>query len=118
MAAIIGIILLVTAASGYARGIVPLTQLMDKSSISLSDLDELNLDIKQGHGPVMFAVVDDKKEIWFWYKPGLLASLGFGKVVLIATVNADDENKGEIIWPASKRGSDYGSTLRAIYGDK
>jgi hypothetical protein len=115
-ATIIGIFLLSSVTESFAIGTTSLVQLMERETIHLSELKELNIDAKQGHGPVWVAVLDDKSEVWFWYQPGLRATLGFGKVVLIAKVKPGDENNGEILWPASKRGRDYGMELRAIYG--
>ena len=98
-----------------AHGKVTLSHLLAKATIRIRDLDTLNLDVKQGHGPVMWATLDKKTEVWFWYKPGVLSATGHGKIVLIATVPTNDENNGTIIWPQDRVGHDYGKELHALY---
>jgi hypothetical protein len=108
-------LLLVSCTSVSADGKVTLSNILTKTSIQVRDLDALDLDIKQGHGPVLWAALDKKTEVWFWYKPSVLSAAGLGKIVLIATVPTNDENNGTIVWPQDKIGHDYGKELEALY---
>jgi hypothetical protein len=94
---------------------VTLEELLAKKSIRVKDMHKLNMDVKPGHGPVLWAALDAKREVWFWCMPGVSSALGVGKIVLVATVDANDENAGTIIWPKDKVGHDYGKELEALY---
>jgi hypothetical protein len=92
-----------------------LEELLAKKSIRVRDVHKLNMDVKPGHGPVLWAALDEKREVWFWCKAGASSALGVGKILLVATVDAKDENIGTIIWPKEKVGHDYGKELEALY---
>jgi hypothetical protein len=109
------VLLLVSCTTVSTDRKVTLSNMLTKTSIQVRDLDALELDVKQGHGPVLWAVLDKKTEVWFWYKPGVLSAAGLGKIVLIATVPSNDENNGTIVWPQEKVGHDYGMELEALY---
>lgn len=98
-----------------ADGRITLQELLIKKTIRVSDLKKLNLDVKEGHGPALWAALDDKQDVLFYYEPGILSVLGITKIILIATVKPNDENHGTIIWPADKVGHDYGKELRILY---
>lgn len=108
-------VLVMSCATATADGKITLQELLANKTIRVGDLKKLNLDVKEGHGPYLWAALDDKKEVWFWCKPGISAVLGTGKVLLIATVDSNDENRGSIIWPKDKVGHDYGKELATLY---
>lgn len=95
-------VLVMACATATADGKVTLQELLTNKTIRVGDLKKLNLNVKEGHGPYLWATLDDKKEVWFWCRPGISAVLGTGKVILIATVDSNDENHGAIIWPRVK----------------
>jgi hypothetical protein len=95
-----------------------LEELLSRKSIRIRDLHKLNMEVKPGHGPVLWAPLDEKREAWFWCAPGVASVLGAGKVLLVATVDANDENVGTILWPKEKVGHDYGKELETLYPRK
>ena len=105
------------SASCFAEA-ATLEELLSKKSIRVHDLRKLNLDVKPGHGPVLWASLDGKKEVWFWCSPRVSCALGVGKIRLVATVIENDENNGTIIWPKDKIGMDYGKELDTLYKRK
>lgn len=107
--------LVVPCISASADGKITLQALLTNDTIRVRDLKELDLNVKEGHGPVLWASLNDKIEVWFWCKPGILSVLGMGKIILIATVDSNDENHGTIIWPKDKIGRDYGEELKNLY---
>jgi hypothetical protein len=92
-----------------------LATLLTKKVIHIRDLTNLHMNVQQGHGSVYWAKLDEGNEIWFWYQPGLRSALGFGKIVLVAEVPQNDENKGTILWPSNRIGRDYGQELEVLY---
>jgi hypothetical protein len=110
------LMLIVTGSTpAEAKGHVTLSELLSRPSIYIRDLDSLDLDVKQGDGPVRYALLDANKIVQFWFKPGLVATLGRGKVVLVTSGDANDENHGTILWPKDKVGHDYGKELESLY---
>jgi hypothetical protein len=109
---------IIMAASWAASGKVTLQELCMQTSIRIADLKRLDLDVKQGHGPLFWAVIDDKTEVQFWYQPGPASAMTLGKIKLITTGAPNDENHGTIIWPKEKVGHDFGSELHELYGRK
>jgi hypothetical protein len=71
--------------------------------------------VKEGDGPLLYVVIDAKTELCFYFRPGILAAAGTGKILLIARVPINDENHGTIVWPKDKIGHDYGEELKALY---
>ena len=96
---------------------ITLEELLQRKTIDVRDLRALKLDVRPGHGPVLWAPLDDTRVVWFWCRPGISSALGFGEIVLIAIGVANDENHGTIIWPQSKVGRDYGQELESLYKD-
>ena len=109
-------LLLVSCASVPTDRKVTLSELMaKKTTIRVRDLAALDLDVKQGHGPVLWAQLDKKAEVWFWVKSGVFPVESLYRIVLIVTVPENDENNGTIIWPLNKAGHDYAKELKALY---
>lgn len=109
---------IIITASWAASGKVTLQEICTQTIIRIADLKRLDLNVKQGHGPLFWAVIDDKTEVQFWYKPGLASAMTVGKIELITTGVPNDENHGTIIWPKEKVGHDFGSELDKLYGRK
>ena len=97
---------------------ITLHELLTHHTILVHDLQRLSLDVKPGHGPLLFATIDQTKEVQFWIHPGVAAVRGLGKVVLITTGDPSDENHGTIIWPPEKVGLEFGRELEALYRGK
>jgi hypothetical protein len=95
---------------------VSLEDLLKRDTIYIRDLKRLPYQLKSADGPVFLASVDKSTEIRFWFKPGVVAAVGLGRIVLIARGAPNDENHGTIIWPKAKVGHDYGDELHALYG--
>jgi len=102
------------SASWAASGKVTLQELCTQKTIRIADLKRLDLDVKQGHGPLFWAAIDDKTEVQFWYQPGPASAMSFGKIKLITMGAPNDENHGTIIWPKEKVGHDFGSELHKL----
>jgi hypothetical protein len=102
-----------TASAGKAK--LTLQQLLTHSTIRVGDLRLLDLKVKSGHGPLLWAAVDETTEVQFWVQPGVAAALGVAKIRLITTGKKGDENHGTIIWPREKIGRDFGQELKALY---
>jgi hypothetical protein len=109
------ILIAMRSTPAVARGHVTLSELLNRRSIYIRDLGSLDLDVKQGDGPVRYALLDANKIVQFWFKPGLVATLGNGKVVLVTSGDTNDENHGTILWPKDKIGHDYGKELESLY---
>jgi len=105
----------VVAASWAGDAKLTLPQLCAQETIRIADLRRLELQVKQGHGPLFWAAIDDKTEVQFWYMPGPAALLKWAKIKLITTGDPNDEDHGTIIWPKEKIGHDFGSELEQLY---
>lgn len=106
------------AGCSVSKSEASLADLLKKSSISISDLECLNLNIKHGHGLYFWAQLDEKQDVWFWYEPGFLSAAGFGEVILIAYIDKGDVDVGHIVWPTHMVGQDYGRQLELLYPRK
>ena len=109
-------ILFVSCASVPTDRKVTLSELIaKKATIRVRDLAALDLVVEKGHGPVYWATLGNKTEVWFWVKSGVLPVESLYRIVLIVTVPENDENHGTIIWPRDKVGHDYANELKALY---
>ena len=106
---------IIITAAWAASGKVTLQDLCRQTTIRIADLKRLDLHVKQGHGPLFWAVIDNKTEVQFWYQPGPASAMALGKIKLITTGAPNDENHGTIIWPKEKVGHDFGSELHKLY---
>ena len=112
------VVLVLACATATTGGKITLQELLTYKTIRVGDLKKLNLDVKEGHGSFLWAAIDDNKEVWFWCRPGISAVLGTGKIILIAIIDSNDENRGTIIWPKDKVNNDYGKELKLLYKNK
>jgi hypothetical protein len=109
---------IIVTASWASNGKVTLQELCAQTTIRIADLKRLDLDVKQGHGPLFWAVIDDKTEVQFWYQPGPASAMTLGKIKLITAGAPNDENHGTIILPKEKVGHDFGNELHKLYERK
>jgi len=111
-------VLVMSCATATANGKITLQELLTYKTIRVGDLKKLNLDVKLAHGPIYWAMLDDKdkKDVWFIFSPGISAVFGMAKIDLIATGDANYMDvRGTIIWPKDKVGHDYGKELETLY---